>query len=512
MPLALIIGPANAGKVALLLERYLEQLGREPFLIVPNRPDVERVERELLRRAGALLGGEIGTFDDLFARIAIGDGERRPLATEAQRTLLTRRAIAAVPLNGLEPSARLSGFADALGSAIGELESALLEPDAVGGDLGRLYTAYRAELDGAGLWDRDLLRARAAERLASDFAAWGEAPVFAYGFEDLTAAEWRLLEALAARTEVTVSLPYEPGRIAFASLQRTAEDLSGLAHDRIEELPARSHEHRTAPLAHLERALFSDLPPPGSPLDGSVRFFEAAGARGLLELVGEEILELVRAGTAPEEIGIVCPSVERWRAPLDTAFGALGLPYALEGRTPLARTPYGSALVAFLRFAWLEGGRQDLYTYLRSPFSGIGRHAVDFAEGRLRGRAIAKPERVEEETDRLRSAPVPALATLRAATGPIEAVRGLAPALARAAYGVEQPPASDTARRDLRAYEATVRLLDELTAWEALVGPLTREDVVGAPELANVRLDSSRESGLFAVLDRLRARIRRFEL
>src|SRR5439155_21149039 len=204
-----------------------------------NRPDVERVERELLQRAGALLAGEIGTFDDLFERIAIGGAEHRPLATEAQRMLLTRRAIAAVPLHGLAPSARFSGFADALGSAIGELESALLEPEAVGGDLGNLYTAYRAELDGAGLWDRDLLRARAAERLASDFEAWDEAPVFAYGFEDLTAAEWRLLEALAARTEVTVSLPYEPGRTAFASLQGTADDLSGLARGRIEGLPAR---------------------------------------------------------------------------------------------------------------------------------------------------------------------------------------------------------------------------------------------------------------------------------
>src|SRR5213592_264697 len=106
MPLALITGPANAGKVALLLERYLEQLDREPFLIVPNRPDVERVERELLQRAGALLAGEIGA------------AEHRPLATEAQRMLLTRRAIAAVPLHGLAPSARFSGFADALGSAI----------------------------------------------------------------------------------------------------------------------------------------------------------------------------------------------------------------------------------------------------------------------------------------------------------------------------------------------------------------------------------------------------------
>src|ERR1041384_1018444 len=135
MPLALITGPANAGKVALLLERYLEQLHREPFLIVPNRPDVERVERELLQRAGALLGGEIGTFDDLFRRIARGAEDARPVATDVQRILLTRRAGATAPLNGFGPSARFSGFADALGSAIGELESALLSPDAVEGDL-----------------------------------------------------------------------------------------------------------------------------------------------------------------------------------------------------------------------------------------------------------------------------------------------------------------------------------------------------------------------------------------
>src|SRR6476620_10043890 len=45
--LNLITGPANAGKVALLLRRYLEALPREPHLIVPNRSDVEEREREL---------------------------------------------------------------------------------------------------------------------------------------------------------------------------------------------------------------------------------------------------------------------------------------------------------------------------------------------------------------------------------------------------------------------------------------------------------------------------------
>ncbi len=78
MPLTLLAGPANAGKVALLLDRYLADIGREPVLIVPNRADVDRVERDLLERAGALLGGRIGTFDDVFEGIARSNGASPP--------------------------------------------------------------------------------------------------------------------------------------------------------------------------------------------------------------------------------------------------------------------------------------------------------------------------------------------------------------------------------------------------------------------------------------------------
>ncbi len=253
MPLTLLAGPANAGKVELLLERYLHSLEREPVLIVPNRSDVERVERDLLRRTPVLLAGSIGTFDDLFERLVREDPDLRPVATDAQRVLIARRAIARAELNGLGRSARFGGFADALLAAVSELESGLLDPDELEGDLARLYAGYRAELDALGLWDRDLQRRRGAERLAGDLGAWHGEPVFAYGFEDLTGAEWALLEALAGRTEVTVSLPYEPGRAAFSSLAGTAEDLAALAAGRIEELPPRSGEVARPALAHLER-------------------------------------------------------------------------------------------------------------------------------------------------------------------------------------------------------------------------------------------------------------------
>jgi ATP-dependent helicase/DNAse subunit B len=512
--LTLVVGPANAGKVALLLERYLARLDDEPFLIVPNRPDVARIERDLLRRCGCLFGGSIGTFDDLFARIAAGAHDVRPVATDAQQSLVLRRVVANTRLNGLARSARHSGFAETLGGSISELEAALVDPVDLDGDLGRLYAAYRDELDVLGLWDRDLLRRRAAERLRAEFDAWHGEPVFAYGFEDLTGAEWSVLEALVGRTDVHVSLPYEPGRTAFTSLRPTADDLTALSGGNVEELPPRFGEYAAPALAHLERTLFDDdrAPHPPEPIDGVIRFLEGAGTRGTLELVADELLALLRSGTPAEQIAVVCPSVDRWWAPLDTVLGTLGVPYAVEARARLPATPFGHALLSFLRYAWLGGGRRELYAYLRSPYSGLGRSAVDFVEGRLRGRAIHSPERVEEETERLREAPIPALRDLRAAESPIGAVRTLLRSMLRAAYGVDAPPAGETSRLDLRSYDVALRVLDELAAWERLAGGVDQEDVVAAVERAEVRGASSGEEGHVTVLDLMRARTRRYEV
>jgi ATP-dependent helicase/nuclease subunit B len=506
MGLSLLAGPANAGKVALLLERYLGALESDPFLIVPNRPDVDRAERELLAEAGALMGGSIGTFDDLFARLARSNGAHRPVITSAQRSLMLRRIVAGAKLGA---SARFAGFADALGSTVAELEAALLEPGELDGELAELYAGYREELDRLGLWDRELERRYAAERVAGELEAWEGRPVFAYGFEDLTGAEWSLLEALAGRSEVTVSLPYEPGRDAFASLQRTQEDLARLA-DEVEELPA-SSAARSPVLAHLERGLFGG-PGAAPELDGSLRFLEGAGLRGTLELVAEEILALLRAGTAPEEIGVVCPSLDRWRAALDTAFSTLGVPYALEGRVRLGQTPFGQALISLLRYAWLEGERRDLFSFLRSPYSGLTRRHADFLEGRLRGRAVSAPARIEEEVQKLRGQALPYLEALRAAGEPVAAVRDLARAMLEKAYGLHNPPTGETARLDLRAHEQVGRLLDELAGWQELGQDVTREEVVALLDHASVRPPAAGEAGRVAVLDLLRARTRRFEV
>src|SRR2546429_136088 len=386
MALTLLAGPANAGKVALLLERYRDAIAREPFLIVPNRSDVDRVEREL-----------------------------------------------------------------------------------------------------RGPWDRDLQRRAAAERVGGELAAWEGRPVFAYGFEDLTGAQWALLEALAGRADVTVSLPYEPGRPAFASLERTAADLSELARPRIEELAPRP-DVRPPALAHLERGLFSATSSAEAPeIDGALRFFEGAGGRGTLERVAEELLTLIRADTRPEEIALVCPRVERYRAPLETALGSLGVPYAIEGQIRFDQTELGRALLSLLRFAWQGGGRGQLYGFLRSPYSGLARAGVDWIEGRLRGRAVETGERTEEETMRLRDGhPLPPLELLRKAQTPLAALLDLARFMLRAAHGLESPPVGEESRQDLRAFEALNRLVGELEGWLALGGAVNSDAIVAPPRRAPV--------------------------
>jgi ATP-dependent helicase/nuclease subunit B len=512
MGLSLLVGPANAGKVARLLDGYVAAIAEDPVLIVPNRADVDRIERDLLRRSPALLGGSIGTFDDLFESIARGgNGSTRPVIRPAQRRLLLAQVVGSTSLNGLSASARFPGFTETLGDAIAELESALAEPGDVQGALAPLFATYRAELDRVGLWDRELERRHAAELVANELSAWDGRPVFAYGFEDLTGTQWALLEALAGRGDVTVSLPYRPARPVFASLRRTADDLSRLADGRIEELSARSEWYDAPALAYLERTLFEDRvdePPP--PLDGAVRFLEAAGPRAALELVGEDVLELIRAGTPAEEIALVCPGLDRFRTPLETAFSALGIPYAVEGTVSLDRTPFGRALLAFLRYVWLGGTRGHLFLFLRSRFSGLPRHRVDYVEGRLRGRAVAEPARVEEEGAALLGHSFPALAEIRGADSPPQAIRTAADLMLRAAYGLEAPPVGEAARLDLRAHEAVRRLAADLEGWEALGGAAARDQIVAALEGAPVRLAGPQEPGRIAVLDLSRARTRRF--
>ena len=372
MALTLMAGPANAGKVALLLDRYLADIDREPVLIVPTGSDVERVERDLLTRCGALMGGSIGTFDDVFDRIASGNGGARAVAGDAQRALVLRRVVAGAKLDELDRSARFAGFADSLGTAIAELEAGLLDPDELDGDLAELYRRYRAELDRLGLWDRDLrrsvcsrparrrsrrlgrparlrIRVRGPERGAVAVARGVRRPGGRHGVAPVRAGAGGLLLARAHGLR-----PGGPRRRAARGASAPVRRTSRIPRWRTSS----GRSSRTS--RPRRRGRGCDPLPRGRrhARDPRARRGRDPGARARRHCSGARSSSSARRSTG---------FVRRSRS----AFGALGVPYALDAALKSSQTPYGHALLSLLRYAWLGGGRRELFGFVRSPYSGL---------------------------------------------------------------------------------------------------------------------------------------------
>ncbi|MBW3608988.1 MAG: PD-(D/E)XK nuclease family protein, partial [Actinobacteria bacterium] len=294
---------------------------------------------------------------------------------------------------------------------------------AYGDEVSGLYSAYRRRLERLDRMDAPLYEAGALDALRDDLAAWGGTPVFFYGFDDLQPLQHDAVETLSATgAEVTVSLPYEPGRMAFAGRATAFADLyrEGVEH---QVLAARAEHY--APVArvalhHLERRIFEleegQLFDPEPVEAGDViTLLQGGGERAELELVAAEAARLIRQeGIAPEEIAVVLRSPDEHAALLAEIFGAFGVPVALDRRVALGHTPLGRGLVGLLRCALPGGSADDLLAYLRTPGLLQRPELADRLETRARqegarsaeaARALWEQERwTLEAIDRVRTA------------------------------------------------------------------------------------------------------------
>ena len=235
-------------------------------------------------------------------------------------------------------------------------------------ELAALYSAYRRRLEALERPDREGEAWAALDALRADPAAWGRRPVFLYGFDELTRAQLDAVETLSrlCEADVWVTLPYEPGRHALAGSAATVHELAPLGE--VVELPERAEHYAGAArpaLHHLERGLFEAGAERRAP-NGAVRLLEAGGERAEAEIVGAEVLELMRDGVAAEDIAVLVRG-SGTAALFAQVLGTYGIPVAWSRRVPLARTRLGAGVLAGARAA-LPGGRaEDLLTWLRTP-------------------------------------------------------------------------------------------------------------------------------------------------
>ena len=388
MPITLITGPANAGKAQVVLDAVRRDLahGEEPLLVVPTRADAEHYLRELAG-AGAAMGVRVERFDGL-----IGEAVRRAGVSEAVVGGFGRERLIATLLEndpGMRPS---PGLIHALGALLAELRvrrvsparlrqafaswSAADGPSLTREAICRLFEQYTRALERMGRLDGEQRAVRALDQLRRSPAQWGRTPVAFYGFDDLAPLQVDAIDTLGrvVGAAVTVTLTYEPGRVAFAGRASTFERLRPLADEHRELQPRADYYSPAAraPLAHLERSLFETGGAREDPLD-AVRLLEGGGERAELELVARDVGELLREGMPAQDIAVVMRAPGAGADLLEEVFSSASIPFVLERRRHLGDTAVGRALTGLLRCVPRAAGDAapgelgDLLAWLRAP-------------------------------------------------------------------------------------------------------------------------------------------------
>ncbi|HWH10262.1 MAG TPA: PD-(D/E)XK nuclease family protein [Solirubrobacteraceae bacterium] len=539
MPLTLVTGPANSAKAQVVLDRYRSELARGtrggsgrgpqtgPILVVPTSADAVHYRRELAQ-TGAVLGVRVESFGGLIREIGRRAGLGvRPLGPWARERVVAA-AIAEARLELLAASAAAPGFLGAATRLVAELGTRRIQPQRLAvalrswapvgrrraycDEVAAIYSGYRRRLERLGRPDEEQSASASLDAIRIDPSVWGSGSVMLYGFDDLDPLQLDVVETLARSVDVVVSLPYEPGRVAFAGRATTFETLRPAAEE-VVELPARADHYEEAgraTLHHLERTLYEEDVEPIDPT-GAVGLLEGEGEREELELVGGEIVGLLEAGYGPEEIAVVMRSVSGSEVLIGEVFGELGVGISMMRRIRFADTAVGRGLLGLLRAGLADGGAADLVDWLRTP--GVLEHTelVDRFEAMLRRTGINRAVVAARAWEHF---PLDGLDRVRAA-----AERGPAALLERVAGELDRLVAAPWRRRahvvgaaELAQAkvvgEAARRLgeLLELTRADASLGP-SPGDLIST--LAGLEFEPPPVAGGVVVCDALSLRARR---
>ena len=541
MSLTLVTGPANAEKAGFVLGRVraAAAAGRDPILVVPTAADVDTFRRELAGD-GVALGVSVERFKGLLRLLGLAGGVVAEPLSDVGAERAARAAVSAAlergALTTLAASALTSGFPGAFARLCAELGAQGVTPqrlsaalaawaeaepgrEAYGADLATLYRAYDAVL--AQIEQRDAARHSRAicDALRLDPMRWGGRPVLLYGFDDLTVEQCDAIETLAgiAGGEVVVSLPFEPGRVAFAGRQETVGQLTqiaGAANVVVLDAPTPQ-----TPIDALERALFD---PAAAPVDpgAAIELLEGGGERAELELVAERITRLRAGGMALQEIAIAVRDEHESAALIEEVFAEAAIPIALTRRQPIADTGVGRGLLALIRVAVLGGGADDLLQWLRSPGIVTATWRIEAVERDVRRAGIRDAAGATASWEQRGGFALDVLSELQAAQqrGVPSLCRALAAQVRRLLHapwrtdgrGAGKPlPAARVL--EARAAAVLLRLLDELGALAArspALAPTPRE-LYEHLLSAELRISAAERTGVVTVATPLALRARR---
>ena len=401
MPLTIIKGPPNSGRTEQVRRRYLDLLPQGPVLVVPGVDDIFGWERRLTDDTGALAGGQIVHFKDLYGEILeLDKGKRLKAATELQRIRLMREAIIA---GWHEVAGRLTdqpGLVDSVLQLVDDFRAELVDVETLATRIAEaelhylrsLTTVYRLYMEF--LVDRDRLtdgprEARRALDLVSEL--WGARPVMFVGFDELTRLQLEMINRLAfvVGAEVTVAVTHEQGNPALALTDRLVTDLKELGPEKQITVRTTSRGDEDPPhdklLIEVEkrfmRAAGSEHPPLEA--DEALTVLRSTGQRNEAEAIAAEVAKLLAEGAEAGQIAIAVEAPGQNGRMIRDTFERFSIPTTLESETQVRSTVIGESILNLIKAAGPADSAAAFLALLRSPI-GPPAGQVDRLERKVR--------------------------------------------------------------------------------------------------------------------------------
>ena len=267
--LTLIAGGPGSGKTSEVVSRLAARYEADPFaetvVLVPTVRHGDQLRRRLVARCGAALRLRVETIPQFSHQLAAG--AQMPSARAPSRMLagelLTRTARQEVkqgPAAYFRPIAGTAGFIDLLNAAVDDLLAEAVDPRALSESAARtgsprltalsaIYAAYAAELERRGWRHPSQIALAAADALRGGAAA--PPVVMLDGFHLFRGSELALLQALADRSEVVITLDPGAGARARYDFQRLVTHLPRRRDGRPLRAPAAARGRAVSSHPHL---------------------------------------------------------------------------------------------------------------------------------------------------------------------------------------------------------------------------------------------------------------------
>lgn len=358
--------------------RFVDTHAADGLLIVgATRASADELAFAITRDRGALVGVARTSFAELAMRLALPVLAERlvapggALGAEAIATRAAFDAHAAAELPYFGPVADLPGFPRAVARTLGELQQAgvdaarVRDVTHVGADLSALLARAAAEAAAAGAVSRADVLAAAADRLRGEPSALPAPVVLLLDVAIATAAERRVLDALASASTVLLATAPD-GDTATRAAHRACGGEEAVA-----TLPDASGVPTA--LDRLRQWLFAAEAPPIGGLDDTVHLFSAPGeGREAVEIVRRVLQEAAR-GVPFDEMAVLLRAPQTYLGLLEHAFARAGVPAWFE-RGTRRPDPAGRAFLALLACAAESLSARRFAEYLslgQVPATGI---------------------------------------------------------------------------------------------------------------------------------------------